>query len=93
MSLQLRTRRLAKHTPEANSAGFLRQVLEPDVEKRHIRVLELQLLLANQERPVADGEQLILVEVQLPLVVHGPLEFARHTEGIHRTGIDAHPAK
>ena len=75
------------------SVGFLRQVLERNVEERHIRVLELQLLLANRERPVADGEQLFLIEMQVPLVVHRPLEFARHAEGIHRTGIDTQPAK
>src|SRR5678809_890570 len=75
------------------SAGFLRQVLERDVEKRHVRMLELQLLLSNRERPVADGEQLFLVEMQLPLVVHRPLEFSCHAKSIHRTGIDTEPAK
>ena len=85
--------RTVKRPSAGDSVRFLRQVLERDVEKRHIRVLEIQLLLANRERPVADGKQLFLIEVQLPLVVHRPLEFACHTEGIHRTGIDAHPAK
>ena len=70
------------HVEPDDSAGFLRQVLECDVEERHIRMLEFQLLLSNRKRTVADGEQLFLVEKQLPLVVHRPLEFTRHAEGI-----------
>src|SRR5690348_11251516 len=75
------------------SVGLRRDVTERHVEKGDVRVLQLQPLFANGKRTVADGEQLFLIEVQLALVVHRPLEFAGHPERIHGTGIDAHPAE
>ena len=58
---------------------LLREMLERDVEKRHIRVLQLKAFFPDGKGTVTDGEQLLLIEVELALVVDGPFKLARHS--------------
>ena len=63
------------------------------LKKRHVRMLQLEAFFPDGKRTIADGEQLLLVEMELALVVHGPLEFAGHSEGVHGTGVDTEAAE
>ena len=56
-------------------------------------MLQLEALFPGRECAIADGEQLLFIEMELALVVYGPFEFAGHAEGIHGTGVDAESAE
>src|SRR5215217_3552009 len=72
---------------------LLRHVLEGNVKKGHIRMLQLQTLFPEGKGAVADGKQLFFVQIELPLIVHCPFKLLRHAQGIDRTGLHAHPAE
>ena len=70
-----------------------REMFERDVEKRHIRMLQLKGFFPHGKGTVTDGEQLLLVEVELALVVDGPFKLACHPQGVDGTGVDAESAE
>ena len=63
------------------------------IEDREIRMLELQTFLAYLKRTIPNGQQLLLVEEQIPLVIDSPLVFPRHRKGIDRAGLNTQSTK
>ena len=52
-------------------------------------MLQFQSLLPHRERPVPDGQELLLVQIEVALVIDGPLVLAGHAQRVHRAGLYA----
>ena len=78
---------------EHSSEVLFRVIMEGDVEDGDVRMLELEALFSHRKRPVSNSKELLFIQQQISFVIDGPFVFARHAEGIHRTGIDAQPTE
>jgi hypothetical protein len=72
---------------------FLRAVWKRNIEEGDVRMLEFQLPFSNREVSVAHGQELLFIEIEVPLIIGRPFKFLSHGQRIDRTGLHAHAAE
>lgn len=57
---------------------FLRTPRKGDIEERNILALQLQVFFAKREVAISEGQELLFIEKQIPLVISRPFKFPGH---------------